>query len=178
MKISREWCMPNKNTFTIKPIKELLARYTNKGVWVDPMAGNFSPAMCKNDIDKETNVETHKDATEYLKTFCIQSIDGVLFDPPYSPRQVSECYKKLGLTVNMETTQSSYWRKIKDEIDKVVKKGGYVISFGWNSNGMGKTRGYEIVEILLVAHGGNHNDTICLIEKKIKMKICNHLFRK
>lgn len=34
-------------------------------------------------------------------------------------------------------------------------------------NGIGKTRGFEIVEILLVAHGGNHNDTIVTVERKL-----------
>ena len=47
-------------------------------------------------------------------------------------------------------------------------EGGFCISFGWNSNGMGKNRGFEIVEILLVAHGGHHNDTIVTVEKRIK----------
>lgn len=27
MKIERKWAMPNKNTFQIKPIKELIERY-------------------------------------------------------------------------------------------------------------------------------------------------------
>ena len=28
MKINRTWAMPNKNTFTIRPIKELINRYS------------------------------------------------------------------------------------------------------------------------------------------------------
>lgn len=84
-----------------------------------------------------------------------------------SPRQVSECYKKLGKTVNFETTQSSFWGNLKKEVARVIKPNGIVITFGWNSNGIGKTKGFEIVEILLVAHGGNHNDTICVVERKI-----------
>lgn len=32
---------------------------------------------------------------------------------------------------------------------------------------MGLKRGFEIVEILLVAHGSNHNDTIVTVEKKV-----------
>jgi hypothetical protein len=32
---------------------------------------------------------------------------------------------------------------------------------------MGKTRGFEIIEILMVCHGGNINDTICTVERKI-----------
>ncbi|MFH1422601.1 MAG: hypothetical protein ABIH42_07820 [Planctomycetota bacterium] len=39
--------------------------------------------------------------------------------------------------------------------------------FGWNSIGMGINRKYEILEILLVSHGGMHNDTICMAEHKI-----------
>jgi hypothetical protein len=31
---------------------------------------------------------------------------------------------------------------------------------------MGIGRGYELLETLLVAHGGGHNDTICIAEKK------------
>lgn len=50
------------------------------------------------------------------------SVDMVLYDPPYSPRQVSECYRKLGKTVNMQTTQASYWSKQKKEIARIVKK--------------------------------------------------------
>ena len=30
MIISRQWAMPNKNTFQIKPIKELIERYIEK----------------------------------------------------------------------------------------------------------------------------------------------------
>lgn len=67
----------------------------------------------------------------------------------------------------METTQASYWSRMKDEIARILSPEGLCISFGWNSNGIGKKRGFEILEILLVAHGGAHNDTICMVEKKI-----------
>ena len=100
--------------------------------------------------------------------FDANSIDFVLYDPPYSPRQVSECYKKLGKTVNMQTTQASFWGNLKKEIARITKPDGIVISFGWNTNGIGKTKGFEIIEILTVAHGGQHNDTICTVERKAR----------
>lgn len=68
----------------------------------------------------------------------------------------------------METTQASYWSKQKDEIARILKPNGICISCGWNTNGVGKTRGFEQIEILLVAHGGNHNDTITTVERKMK----------
>ena len=40
------------------------------------------------------------------------------------------------------------------------------ITCGWNSGGIGKKYGFEIVEILLVSHGGWHNDTIVTVEQK------------
>lgn len=43
---------------------------------------------------------------------------------------------------------------------------GRVLSFGWNSAGMGD--GFRHLELLLVAHGGAHNDTICLAEECIQ----------
>ena len=91
----------------------------------------------------------------------------VLYDPPFSPRQLSECYKAFGLSVNMKTTQASYWSNQKVEIGRIVKSGGYVITCGWNSGGIGKKYGFEVVEILLVAHGGWHNDTIITVDKKL-----------
>lgn len=48
----------------------------------------------------------------------------------------------------------------------MVKIGGKVITFGWNSGGIGYKYGFEIERILLVPHGGWHNDTICTVEVK------------
>lgn len=71
------------------------------------------------------------------------------------------------MSVNMQTTQASFWSNMKKEISRIVKPDGYVLCFGWNSQGIGKTRGFIMEEILLVAHGGNHNDTICTAERKL-----------
>lgn len=171
MKIDRKWCMPNKNTFTIKPIEELIEKYIAPGeIIIDPFANNSKIATITNDLDKQYNTDYHLDALDFLKMFDNNSVDLVLYDPPYSPRQVSESYKKLGKSVNMQTTQASYWSKQKDEIARIVKPNGICISCAWNSNGIGKTRGFETVEILLVSHGGNHNDTIITVEKRMEVQ--------
>lgn len=168
MKIIRKWAMPNKNTFDIHPIKNLIDKYNYEGcLSIDPFANKQRLASITNDIDSSFKTDYNLDALSFLKMFDTNSIDLVFNDPPFSPRQVSECYKKLGLTVNMQTTQSSFWSNQKDEISRVLKIGGHCLSFGWNSNGIGKNRGFVIDEILLVAHGGNHNDTICVVERKV-----------
>lgn len=93
-------------------------------------------------------------------------MDGVLYDPPYSPRQVKECYDNIGRSITQNDTKSSYWTKHKKEIARIVKPNGKVITFGWNSGGIGTKYGFEIVRILLVPHGGWHNDTICTVNIK------------
>lgn len=172
MVINRVWAMPNSNTFDIKPIKELIRKYLVSSTWsIDPFANSNILARITNDIDPQYKTDYNFDALDFLKLLADNGHDLVLFDPPYSPRQVSECYKNLGMTVNMETTQSSFWRKLKDQIARVLDVGGICISFGWNSNGIGLKRGFEIIEILIVAHGGNHNDTIVTVERKIQEKL-------
>lgn len=143
--INRKWAMPNKNTFQIKPIAELLSRYPKDRI--DPFPYPYK-----------------EDALEYLSCFKDSSVMIVVFDPPYSPRQLKECYNSQGMVLH--DTKSSVWKRWKDEIARVIYKGGFCISFGWSTNGLGIKRGFKIIEILLVAHGGNHNDTIVTVEVK------------
>lgn len=169
MTINRIWAMPNSNTFDIPPIKELINRYVSNDIYsIDPFANKNRIAKICNDIDPQYGTEYCMDAIDFLKIHDDGHVKLVLYDPPYSPRQVSECYKSLGKTVNMQTTQASYWSNQKAEIGRIVSNCGHVITCGWNSGGIGKKYGFEIVEILIVPHGGWHNDTIVTVERKVK----------
>jgi hypothetical protein len=170
MIFNRIFAMPNAETFSIKPIGEFVQKYGQASkISVDPFARNKRWATYTNDLNPETAAEYHMDAKDFCAMLVAKEIvcDFGLFDPPYSPRQISEVYKGVGRSVTMQDTQSSFWKIIKDALHPLISKNGIVLSFGWNSQGMGKTRGYEIIEILLVAHGGAHNDTICIAERKI-----------
>jgi hypothetical protein len=165
--IERAWSMPSKNTFEIKPIKELIMSEMTDGIWLDPFANNKKFATITNDLNPAYDTDYHMDALDFLKMFDDDSVDGVLFDPPYSPRQIKECYESVGLdTQGGKLTRASFWSNLKNEIARIVKPGGKVLCFGWNSQGIGKTRGFTMKRILLVAHGGHHNDTICTVEIK------------
>lgn len=161
--------MPSAETFSIKPIEEFVLRYLALStVSVDPFARNRALAIHRNDIDPATTAPSHLDAEDFCKSLGVV-VDLALFDPPYSPRQISECYKGFGREVTTKDTQNAaLYKRVRDALDPIVKPGGVVLSFGWSSNGMGKGRGYRIEEILLVAHGGAHNDTICIAERKLR----------
>lgn len=168
IKFSREWAMPAKWTFSVPPIKKLLVRYVGSGEnWIDPFAGENSPAEITNDIEVK-GCTFSLDALDFLKSRPDRSAWGVIFDPPYSVEQCLRLYtpKQKGTAGRAE-----YWAKCKDEIARIIRPSGYAISFCWDSTGMGKNRGFEILEILLVCHGACHNDTICMVERCSNMTL-------
>lgn len=161
MKISREWAMPSIWTFKVKPIREVIDRYLTAG-WADPFAGTSSPAEITNDIEGR-GAKYQLDALEFLKSLGDESVNGVLFDPPYSTEQ---CLRRYTPKHNGTAGRAEYWAKCKNEIARIVKHDGRAISFCWDSVGIGKKRGFEIEEIKLICHGACHNDTIVTVERK------------
>lgn len=163
--------MPNRDTFSIKPIGEFVQMYLEKSnTSIDPFARNKSWATYTNDLDPNTIADHHMDAEDFLTRLKHDGVkaDLVIFDPPYSPRQISECYKSIGMEVGMKETQNSaLYARVRKEIPPCLHDDGIVLSFGWNSSGMGKKLGFEIIEIMLCCHGSAHCDTICLAEKRI-----------
>jgi hypothetical protein len=163
--INRVWAMPNKWTFRVKPIKKLIERYINDGKnWVDPFSGMSTMVEFTNDINSQTPAKSHIDAIDFLKQFKTESVDGVLLDPPYSLHQHQKAY-------GQNAKKFILLSPVYDEVARIVKPGGFAISFGWSSSCLSRKRGFKIVEILLVAHGGNHNDTIVTVEKKVQQKL-------
>lgn len=167
MKIERQWIMPSKWTFSMKPIYKLFDKYKVGQGWVDPFAGYNSPAEFTNDIE-DRGAKSQMDALEFLKTLHDNFADGVLFDPPYS---VEQCLRKYTPKQNGTAGRAEYWAKCKDEISRIIRPGGIAISFCWDSTGMGKKRGFEIEEILLLCHGACHNDTIITIDRLYHWKL-------
>lgn len=170
IRFTRCFAMPNAETFSIKPIGEFVRAYLACAkVSVDPFARNRDWATYTNDINPATAAQSHQDAEVFMAELHARGVvvDLALFDPPYSPRQVSEHYKAAGVPVTAEDTQNGrLYKRVRDALDKIIRPGGVVLSFGWQSAGMGDGRGYEMIETMLVAHGGGHNDTICIAERK------------
>ena len=155
MKLERHWCMPNHKTFEMSPVKKLIKEELDNE-YVDPFPHPFK-----------------QDAIEYLKSFKNNSVNGLVFDPPYSQYQFNLMQKGLGKYFhnspdkNPDDRITKYWSNCKKEIERIARIGATVISFGWNTNGIGKSYNFKIERILILAHGGRHNDTLITVEKKI-----------
>ena len=166
MNMSRVWAMPNKWTFCIPPIMELVRKYAGDGTgWVDPFAGHSDFAERRNDLNPLMPQPSHMEAVEFLE-LVPGGVEGVIFDPPYSLTQVSRSYQEMGYKFKGKDDPTGGFTRCRDVIAMIVRPGGHVISFGWNTVGMGKGRGFEMIEILDVCHGGNRNDTLCTVEMR------------
>lgn len=165
----RVWAMPNGKTFTIKPIKEFVEVEVGKGgVIVDPFANECKYGTITNDLNPEYETTFHLDALEFLKTIESESVDLVLYDPPYSITQAAQLYNSYGKEkLEVSVANMKYWALCKDNVARILKRGGRVICCGWNTNGLGKGRGFEMTSILDVVHGGSKNDTLVTLEYKL-----------
>jgi len=163
--INRVWAMPSPNTFSIKPIRELVERYMQRGsIWIDPFVRASvlrDRCMFTNDLNPKYAGTHNLEALDFLRLFREGSVDGVLFDPPYSPRQAKEEYNGFGAV----QTSRAFYSDRKREAAYILKPGGFGICCGWNSLNLGRKNGVEVVEVLLVCHG-NQNDTIVTVGQK------------
>lgn len=168
IKFSRAWAMPSADTFDVPPIADFVKRYLAKSkISCDPFARNKRWATHTNDLNPKTAAEHHMDAEDFLLMLRDNGVrcDLAILDPPYSPRQISECYAEAGLKCGMKETQNAaLYARVKHAMAQVLTPDAVVLSFGWNSCGMGKQYGMEIIEVMICCHGAVHNDTICIAE--------------
>ena len=148
MKLERLTALPNKRTFTIKPIKEFRDKWKIPGKSLDLFPYPFE-----------------RDALEVLKETEDNSIFYIDYDPPYSQRQLKEVYHNIGFHYEMN---SGFWRKMEVEIFRILAHKGRVLRCGWNSK---QIPGLEILDGITVYHGGQHNDTIVTIQEKRQVTV-------
>ena len=162
MIFSTKWAMPNRWTFQIGPIADFVKRWiAGASVIVDPFSGTSEFATHGNDLARG-GIDAELYCDELLDAGVISDV--VIFDPPYSPRQISECYKSVGRNVTTNDTQNgALYARVRKKLLPLLKPDGVALSFGWQSSGFGRQLKTE--EILLVQHGGAHNDTICVAQR-------------
>lgn len=166
-KMSRIWAMPDSDTFSVPEIGEWVRGYLARAtVSVDAFSRNKRWATHTNDLNPATAAEHHMEARDFLRRLVEIGVkaDLLIFDPPYSPRQITECYAAAGLTAGMKDTQNArLYSECRVLMNQLATLGCVALSFGWNSTGMGGVWTRE--ETLLVCHGGAHNDTICVADR-------------
>ncbi len=110
------------------------------------------------DSNRDMDADWYGDALDFLNETDLK-FDTAILDPPYSLRKSYEKYQGHYIGSN--------WTRIRRALSRVLNCHATVISFGYNSQGMSKTLGFEKVAICLVCHNGDHNDTVVTVERKL-----------
>jgi len=149
---------PKRYTFEQPKLKEWVEKWC-KGNTLNLFAGKviLNVDEVRNDLDKNMPADYHMDAFELVKNWQGEKFDTIVFDPPYSLRKAREKYE--GRYIGKDT-------KIKNILHKILNPNGRVISLGYSSTGMSKSRGFKKIAICLVCHSGNHDDTVVVVEDK------------
>lgn len=109
-----------------------------------------------NGIMHKTHANFVGDAFEFIQRYTDKFMVALL-DPPYNVRKSREKYE--GRTIGSFT-------KIKNELNNILTEHSRVITWGYSSVGMSASRGYQLTEVLLICHSGDHNDTIVTVEDR------------
>ncbi len=152
---------PNRYTFKQPKLKKWVEEHC-EGLTLNLFAGIVKLNIDEIRVDIDENVEAHHygDAYEFVK-WCVDNnikFDTLLLDPPYNLRKAREKYD--GRYIGSFT-------KIKNLLPQILNDNGVVIILGYDTVGMGKGRGFKKEHVCIICHSGDHNDTLCLKERKL-----------
>lgn len=148
---------PRKWTFEQPKLKKWIEKWS-KGKTLNLFAGKTRLKLNEFRVDASPDFTPDYvgDAYEFVANTS-QKFDTIILDPPYNLRKAREAYG--GRWIGSFT-------KIRNELSKILNEKGRVITLGYDSVGMSKSRGFSKIAVCLVCHGGDHNDTIGLVEEK------------
>lgn len=157
---------PKKYTFEQLKLKSWVESHCT-GTTLNLFAGKtmLDIPEVRVDINPKMPATYHMDAYEFVELLIpTEKVDTIILDPPYSYRKSKTKYGNCWIG-NLP--------KLKNKIPYILNPGGKVISLGYDSVGMSRRRGFEKIAICLVCHGGDHKDTICVVEKYIQPVLFN-----
>ena len=116
---------------------------------------NHDGEIVRNDLNPERDADTHVDVAEIAAHFEPQSFDTVLFDPPFDETQAEDKYDGL----HAKDVYAAL-----EQFRELVRPGGKVVCFGWNSWGMRSFPAFERSRTTLLQRGPIHRDVIVTVD--------------
>ena len=161
-------------TYLAQPPKKWTFEQPKLKAWVELWCYERGPALnlfagktrlslneTRVDINSDHKPDHTCDCRDFVKFWGEREgtpFDTVILDPPYTWRKAKEKYggKMIG-----------QYPRLKDELLEILTPDARVISLGWDTVGMAKKRGFEKIAVCVVCHGGDHRDTLGLVERRI-----------
>ena len=124
----------------------------------DPFARDCRLAKYTNDLDPNTQATNHLEALDFLSSFDRDSLDLVIFDPPFSERQTHDKYDGFG--INLYASNGVLMSDCHKAADLSIKPGGHLLKFGYNCNTW--SHNFDLVALWIVqkTHKNHNNSTI------------------
>ena len=118
---------------------------------------NHDGEIVRNDLNPDRDAETNHDVAEIADHFEPRSFDTVVFDPPFDEKQAETKYDGLHA---MDVYAAL------EQFEELVRPGGLVICFGWNSWGMRSFGAFEREDTVLFQRGPIHRDVIATVDRR------------
>jgi hypothetical protein len=156
-------CNDSPDTHKAKWFSKVWDDFTNLmetyyGMGCDPFARNCQLATFTNDLDENTMADENKPAIEFLQQFETDSMDYVIFDPPFSQRQSDDHYDGIGN--NLYASDGKMISDCLDEAARIIKPHGYLLKFGYNCNTFHHNMVLVKLWIIQKVHRTHNNSTI------------------
>ena len=157
---------PRRYTFEAPKVK-LWTEQQCKGKVLNLFAGKtiLNVDEVRVDIDPLMPADYRIDAYNFVERWAElvkdnkqNKFDTIILDPPWNYRKAREKYE--GRWIGKLT-------KVKNLLPQILNDGGRVISWGYSTVGMSKSRGFKKLAICLVCNNGDHSDYMGLVEKKL-----------
>lgn len=150
-------CPLNRYTFSVRPLREWVERSCEGNV-LNLFAGQTPLALdeVRNDLEPSMPADYHQDALDLAENWTGKPFGTILLDPPYAYRKSMELYKGI---------VCSPFRKLKDALPRILLPGGLVVTFGYHSVVMGRSRGFRLERLAVFSHGGAIHDTLASVER-------------
>jgi threonine dehydrogenase-like Zn-dependent dehydrogenase len=147
-------------TFEYRPAREFVEERL-QGRVLNACAGkthlDYDGEIVRNDLNREMDADFHVDVDELADHFDPLSFDTIVFDPPYDDIQAVDKYDSL---------RADGVLRAFDQFTELVRPGGAVITFGWNSWGMRSHDVFDREETVLFQRGPVKRDVIATVDRR------------
>jgi hypothetical protein len=113
--------------------------------------------IVRNDMNPERDADLHVDVADIASHFDAASFDCVVFDPPFDDFQAEDKYGNMRAD-NVFAAFRAF--------NELLRTNGTVITFGWNSWGMGSFSTFDREETVLFQRGACLRDVIATVDRR------------
>lgn len=136
------------------------------------------PNCISNDLNPEFDTDYNLEFKDFARVMHMKQIafDLVVFDPPYSLRQLKDHYDGIGKDLKLWQTHNM-WGVGKNYLSHHMPVGSIVISLGWTTAGFGKKRGFEkkAVHVFEQTAREDRYSLFVVVEQKVQHKLSDFI---